>query len=1276
MQFFKRLELHGFKSFANKTTIDFLPGVTVIVGPNGCGKSNVFDSIRWVLGEQSAKSMRGSRMGDVIFNGSGSLKALGMARVNLVLNNDKRTVPIDFDEVAISRRLFRTGESEYMLNNSNCRLKDLVQLFMDTGIGTNSYSVMEQGKVDQIINSKPLERRALFDEAAGISKYKVKKDEALHKLARTDEDLLRLNDVINEVRRQANSLKRQASKAERYKRLSAELRTLEMEMLVRRYYTFRDSTSHTEALFQELSAKVTALRTELNQIGEVELESRTKAEELQQALEVTQELHFEVNRDLQQTMGQIALFEQRQATSEERRQGLFAQINDFDQQTKAIDETLQQLDLEITTRTATLGELRESYAEKKAHFDTLKSDSDSTATEMASLRQNINTVTRQRMEKDNEARLARVMETKIADELGKGDAEHELLREQVEALTAERNERKATAEQNEQVLGSLRTELQTTREGLKKCDSEFSASQGELETARRNAQLCRSRHDALVELQDNFEGYFRGVKEVMLASKSGRLRGILGVVSTLIEANKDHELAIETALGGQAQDVIVETAENGKAAIRLLKESKVGRATFLPLDLLEAREASERLKSIAREPGVIGIASRLVKFSPKIAVAVEHLLGGTIVVQNLDVAVGLERRGYRAKFVTLEGEMVTSSGAMTGGFVKAAGLLHRTREVKELAQALEKLRATEQQLTTRVVSLKDQLAQLRDTYEKLARQTNSQEVEAARSRKDFEMVEHKLSEKLSQMYKVESRRAEMEKEIATHREIQDKSVVLLEELSQKLSELEAQLAEVEAKASAKQYEVAEFTRELNELKVSISTGEERLASLRERLADSQRQKARLASVQADRQREIEQLEKQQETSLGEVTKLKEELEKLRARQQEINSQISEENKQKEVLHGDLRKLSERGQMLQRDLNEAQNNLHEVEIRRTEYATQLNNIALQAQEKFSMELEEVIGQVRAEMEAQMAPGGAQEEETKGEAQPAATEARKEGEGGEEQAAQGEGAPGEAQQVQAEGEEQPEAEAQEEQAPVQVLSEQEFLELLRSPEQLAGRIGELRSSIESLGPVHVGAIDEYNELNARHEFLVAQDKDLVAAKTQLTETIQKIDETTRDLFTKAFAEIRHNFEQVYRRLFGGGRADLVLTEENGVLNSGIDIIAQPPGKKPQHISLLSGGEKALTAIALLFAIFMRKPSPFCILDEIDAPLDDKNIERFKDMVREFTDTTQFIIITHNKTTMALANTIYGVTMQELGVSRVVSLRLDEYEKSDLAREVAMA
>jgi chromosome segregation protein len=1231
MQFFKRLELQGFKSFANKTAVDFLPGITVIVGPNGSGKSNIFDAIRWVLGEQSAKSLRGARMGDVIFNGSASFKATGLAKVELVLNNAARHLPIDFDEVSIARHLYRTGESEYWLNRTACRLKDIAALLMDTGVGTDSYSVLEQGRVDAIINARPLERRLLFDEAAGISRYKSRKEEALAKLARTDESLVRLADIIAELRRQANSLKRQASKAERYKRFTAELVLLEKELLARQYRALSQEMEAAQATTAALRERVESLRATLTALEEEHEETQRKSESIHVEFEQVQAESFAVGNRLTETQGQIAVLEQRIADAQARSEGLVAEMARLRERLERLESELATLRQEKETHRDVFAQLDEEYRARKAGHDALKAQCDAAGLEVVELRKRLADLQARKAALESQRQVAHAMEAKLRAELAQCEADDQAMAQQIEALTIERDERQAAMEEALQLLAALKADQAATGEQLVAREKELQALRSALATLERDEQVCRSRHDALVELQENFDGYYGGVREVMLRAKAGELRGVVGAVSTLLEAADAHELAIEVALGAQAQDVVVETAEDAKAAIEWLKKSGRGRATFLPLDLIEPREAPPRWDEMRRRPGVVGLASELVRYDARLERAVSYLLGGVVVCRDLDTAVELKRQGFRARFVTLEGELVVPQGAMTGGSVKSQGLLHRTGEIRKLGEQLRHIQERRRETAARTEEVGRSLAELREVYEKLVRSANQQEIDAAHTRKDFEVVDQKLREKQAGAEALGRRRSEIEAEMARHRDAQESAVAEAASVAQELREIEQRLGTIEVQTSTHQQELAAQARELNDLVVRMSTARERLKSLEDKIESQERERLRLMEEETRRRTELEQQRDEEQQARDRIAALQAAMEELRQRQRDLSQRLTLETSRRETVALDLRKLGERAQEVRRDLNEAENAYHEEELRCTQLGERLRHYEQQAQEKFHISLEDLVAQLGEQWKATA-------EEI---ARPALVEADDENNG------QG-AAPGGAD-----------------------------VPLASTPaEEIAQRITALREKIESLGPVHVGAIDEYLDLTSRYEFLTREEKDLQTAKAQLTEVIRNIDETTTQMFVESFERIRTNFQEMFRRLFGGGRADLLLTEEEGVLDCGIDIIAQPPGKKPTHISLLSGGEKALTAIALLFGIFVHKPSPVCILDEIDAPLDDKNIERFKGLVREFSSQTQFIIITHNKQTMALANTIYGVTMEEEGVSRIVSLRLDEYDDSELAREMALA
>jgi chromosome segregation protein len=1251
MRFFKRLEIQGFKSFANRTVIDFHTGVTVVVGPNGCGKSNVFDSIRWVLGEQSARSLRGSKMGDVLFNGSAAARPAAFSKVTLVLDNSQRHLPIDFDEVAIGRRLYRNGDSEYVLNGQVARLRDIAALLLDTGIGTDGYSVMEQGRVDAIINSRPLERRALFDEAAGIAKYKARKEEALNKLRRTEEDMLRVADLLGEVRSQTNRLQRQAQKAARARMLSEEQDLMERQLLARKWFQACLAGQAGEEAWVALGQRVERLRGELEQVQADEKTAQEAVEQAQRAFEQGQDDQGEIGLLVQELRGRLDVIEERIAGWNQRMEVLQREADAHAMERMAIVAADTGAEDQRRAHSIQMQELKTQLEQAQADFEQLRLSGDSSAQKVAALRTQANELSRLVMEATNRARTAELMADRAATERDLARMEFRELEDQKDTQGHNLRELEEAFKTTENARNEARESRKQIREKLHSLEQKLKEATARYEKVRRQRQDSATRHQALERLQDSHEGYFRGVKDVMLSAQAGRLSGIVGVAATLMEAKPDHEVAIETALGGQAQDIVVKTAEDGKAAIRFLKESKVGRATFLPLDLLDPREVPQALKNQVRgQMGVIGWAVDLVRYSAEVRLAIQYLLGGVLVVDQIDTAIRLQRQGVRTRLVTLDGELINPSGAMSGGSAKAAGLLPRTREIRELAEQLQQLRAEEERLSQQGQAMVQDHQQAKLDTEAAAQAEQEAEIKLAQVAKDLEVARRQAEDIEQRLERSQARAKTLAAEVDQHRERATTAQAEADSHQEKLSGLEAQLEEVAGQATEQQGAIDEAGKKLRDLELAVSAGAERARTLEERAANAQKDLARLEAAAKNRQGEVDKLQADLTGARENHQALLHQYEEAQEKARKLADSLVWDGQKREAAHLDLRRVHERIQALMRDYNQARNELHELEVRKAETGVQQEAIRLQVQERFQSEMDPFLRQALGDLEKGLTLGR-KRVQLDDEVIDLETLA-------------------ETMEMGAAGESSPEGDAQNQNLPPLPLPV-EALKLFPPMEQISQRLGEIRRSLDSLGAVHSGAIEEWREARQRLVFLTNQEKDLREAKEHLSETIAKLDEASRELFLKAFTDIRDHFAQVFRRLFGGGRADLLLTEESGVLESGIDVVAMPPGKKLQHISLLSGGEKALTAVALLLAIFLHKPSPFCILDEIDAPLDDKNVERFKEVVREFSKTTQFIIITHNKQTMALADSLYGVTMQEQGVSRVVSVRLDQVDGSGRVR-----
>jgi chromosome segregation protein len=1191
--FFKRLEMVGFKSFAPKTAIEFLPGITVFVGPNGCGKSNIFDAVRWALGEQRARSLRGHKMGDVIFSGSASYKAQSMASVTLVINNEDRRLPIDFSEIQVMRRLFKVGEeqyeSDYLLNRTSCRLREITDLFMDTGVGTDSYSIMEQGQVDFIINARPAERRFLFDEAVGISKYRTRRDEALRKLERTEADLLRLNDILSELKTRLRSLKIQANRAERYKQLVAEMRQLERNLLLIGYKELLAQKQAVDEQFNALSDALQAVAAQMARLEQALLDKQVELDRLEHDLQAAHVRRLELNTELERAQSHRAVLRERIETTEAQMRRDEAQIAELRRAREQIVERRDRVADQIGEVTGELARLDGEYQSRREQFDDLLRSQTDARERLAQLREKTRLAVEEKTHRENERRIASLMKEQAEENLTQARA-------QLEQATARRT---GFAEQ----LQRLEDDRATQQEALRALEADI--ARHEVLQRERTEQLrfleqektatvgtrheAESRRQALRSLQENYEGYFRGVREVMEAAGRAELRGIVGIVANLLESRPEDELAIETALAGQLQDIVTEDESAAMASIELLRRGQLGRATFLPLTRLVPPPTPETLAQLVGRPGVVGIGSELVRCEPRLRPVAQLLLGRTVIVENSETARGLRDEGIRARCVTRDGTIFAADGAVTGGHVRSSGLLGREREIRELTEQVQRL---VQDLASLEIRIGEQAATMEAgaaEREILAGQANAArnalaqiEGDLRRAAEDNALALHAVEQADREVERLVQKIEDYETTLEEHRRALDESLA-------HAAQLESQLAETEQARESHDQQITLLQDALAQMMAQVSAARERLESAQRRLAELNEEIARCDDQIRRHAEQLDSLSRALDQACAEIERAKQQTEELAAALAEHDQVLAARTNDRDAASVEIQRLQHEVHALHRQRNEQQSELHEIDRRRAQCEVQIRNLDEQAQEKFR-------------------------------------------------------------------------------APVEQLA-REAGPIEAPREQLVGEIAALRGRIESMGEVNVIAIEEHRQLSERFEFLERQRLDLEEAKTALRKTIQTIDVTSTEMFTKGMAQIRERFHETFRRLFGGGRADLILTEPDDLLNSGIEIVAQPPGKQPQSITLLSGGEKAMTAIALLFGIFLFRPSPFCVLDEIDAPLDDANIERFKNMVAEFSKDVQFIIITHNKQTMALADTLYGVTMEEAGVSRIVSVRFDQVEQTAL-------
>ena len=1271
--FFRRMSLHGFKSFANRTEIPLQPGITIVVGPNGCGKSNVFDSIQWALGEQRAKTLRGARMGDVIFAGSSTEKAATLCEVSLQVCNEAGHLPVDATELEITRRLYRSGESEYLINDQPCRLKDIQQLIMGTGLGQNSYAIMQQGRMDAIINTRPSERRYLIEEAAGISKYKAQKEEALRRLERTDEDLTRLTDLVNEIKRNAGKLRKQAERAREYKEIAARLRTYEMVLMARRFDDIVREREEAESEYVDLEERLGSLDARINQLQSMGDASRDEMAELVALLEAAQESQRELQKERLETEGRERVLTERLTQIAQRRERLTIELETLSGQSSGHQTEIAAQEEEMRKLRIAIREEELTLDRRTAVLQGLKEGATDQEQELANLRESLGTMQADRGQLEGEIRYARQMLESLESRVTNGDDRLKELAagaaEATDKLEEARQAAYAVRDQYEQVTNKLAEK----RDMLGKADARQKDLKGRHTETMNALRDARSRLGALQQLQENYEGFMKGVREVMRQADDGKLGGVVGVVANLVRPKERCERAIEVALGGSVQNIVVETAQDGKECINFLKRRDFGRATFLPIETIQGRSNNREFAPVMRMQGVVGWATDLVEFDPHIRPVVENLLGNTIVVEHLDVALLLERKGLRTKYVTLDGDLLNPTGAMTGGSYKASGLLSREGEISQLTEVSESLARQLVDLDADIDRLESSVAGYRQAIQQLSDESTRLQIALANSVKDAQTLEERARE-LQQRH--ETFREEYEGAADERQAFEDQiriNTEALRDLDTQIRNLQRRAEELSRQQGSRSQMINDTAAAIQELRVGIAQKRERLSGCERAIERLREESTRQAGTLESRETELAKLDAEEKIAHEEIQQLQNRLAELVARHEALSAEVKAQSQDRQEKVDALQRLIEEQRTAERERNILQNDLHDADMRRTQKDMQLESLQSQAREKFETDLSDVFASLEAELEALATSRNAVPIEGSA-IVPVVSEAN------------GQNAPSGGARVidvhfdaddhshNADSPAQPTAATKAE------ASDMEHDERMRARwlehplaqlplESLQDEASNMRRRLEALGPVNMMAIEEYDRIEERLDFMTGQQKDLVSARDTILRTIQKIDETTATMFRECFDTVREYFINNFRTLFGGGKADLVLTDPENLLETGIDIVAQPPGKKPQTITLLSGGERCLTAIGLMFALFQWKPSPFCVLDEIDAPLDDANVERFKAMIREFAHSTQFLIITHNKLTMELADTIFGITMQEPGISSVVSVRFEDVDASGL-------
>lgn len=1173
----KRLEIVGFKSFADKVTLEFPQRITGVVGPNGCGKSNIVDAIRWGMGEQSAKNLRGKHMEDIIFNGSQNRKPVGMAEVSLVFSTEDGQIPakyLNFSEIQVTRRLYRDGESDYFLNKTPCRLLDIAELFMDTGVGAKAYSIIEQGKIGTILHAKPEDRRFLIEEAAGVTKYKARKQVALRKIDHTRQNLIRLGDIIAEIRRQVNSLQRQAKKAERFRYFRDELKEIEQFFSSRKWAGLASERLRITAEQDALNSRVAVVSAELES-GELRVEERRiSLMEEEQGVTTAQEESFQIKGTVQALENRLEFQRKELAALEGRTVRLEEELIGLERQTAEAARELAGLETHRGEYDSDLEADESRLAEGEAHLEELTRTELDLSRRLEETRKELFGILSEIAQLNNVQSGATRRLEGLAERFDRHHRENVQLRERLVEVFG----RSAGLEKDLAGQQCARIELVTAAEEAREREAvlkrRFTETEQELHRQRNTLTARKSRLQSLRELEASLSGYGQGVKTILLSERfKGRFTGLL---ADMVETTEQYETALESALGERLQFLVASNSEDARDAIEFLREGRGGRGSFI---------TGRPWQTTAQEvPADLPLLSSLVAVAPGRDELVEPLLDGVYLAGNLEEAIQRGRTYPACTFVTRQGDLVARGGLVSGGSPETAGpgIISKKREIRELSREVADLAAA--------------ITSLEEERERYRRETGETEEEVRELRQEIHQTELRLVNLQKDLQRAREEQHRVEERLAV-RQMED------DQLSEERSALEQELADSGLGRAEREERKQVIELRVEEFRAALEAKKGELAQTRDLVTGL---KVKAAS-----------LKEKQEANRRAVKRLEELLRDLESRMSGHRRQMNEGEGERVRL--DL-EIVENDRQLKRYL---------VESATVEARFSAAREAYQAHAEVLREDEQVVRGLRSSCEDLRRTAAA--------CSVALSEIS----------------------LQMEHLEQSLAERYR-------IDLQEILPLFQDREwdveETRQRQMELQRQVDEMGEVNLTAIEEHRELEERFNFLSSQKADLEESLNGLQQAIQKINRTTRKRFFETFQLVNAKFQEVFPRLFCGGRAELRLTDEEDLLETGIEIIVQPPGKKLQNVTLLSGGEKALTALALIFAIFLIKPSPFCLLDEVDAPLDDANIGRFNEMVREMSAISQFIVITHNKGTMAVADTLYGITMEEPGMSKIVSVKLN--------------
>ena len=1179
--YLKRLELQGFKSFADKTILEFMPGITTVIGPNGSGKSNISDAIRWVLGEQSIKSLRGAKSEDIIFAGTQNRKSLGFAEASLVFDNNDGKLSIEYSEVTVTRRIYRTGETGYFINKTPCRLKDILELFMDTGIGKDGYSIIGQGKIDEILSNKSEDRRHIFEEAAGIVKYRSRKEDSEKKLERAKLNLLRINDILSEIENNIEPLKIQSEKAKKFLSLREELKGIEVGLFL-----------YNIDLYKERLEKITADEEIMNSTYESEENSqKLKNEEknnlkleinnLIEEIEKMQNIGFESTNQIEKINSNINVSEERINNIKENNIRYETEINELNEKIEELKEEEKQKIAKKENLYSNKEKFEKELKEKEEELSKLTTKLSSKQLEIENKKRIIEENTDNKYEMQNEINTQDVKVDSIIKNVKSKTEELELTISELDQSRLKKSEIEQNFLDIENKRNKIKNDLSEIENKKIEADNKIKTFELQINQLGQEIRIKESRLKFLEETEKEKEGYTKSVKSLLKSAEANKelKKGLHDVVANLINVKKEYEIAIEMALGASLQNVVTETEQDAKNLIEYLRKNNLGRVTFLPISAVNGKKLEKAHLNIK---GVIGIASDLVEYNNKYDGIFKNLLGRTVIVEDMEAGIAVAKKNsYSFRIVTLKGDIINSSGAMTGGSVqtKTVNILGRSREIEALKEELKglniKIKNKEEEKEKYIDSIEDLL----ETIESL--ETNLQEIdiEYATQKQKVELIVENVDKLVNRMDKTKQEIENLNKQKIEITEHKKQLIESLENLEEEIQKLNLEVEEFVRLNKDDQTYIDNLNMDITNLKISVSSFEESEMSIDE---ITERIKIDIKNNTLSLEMKKEQIEKN-----------KQEEESLKAKIEELQNDII---KIKENVKNSGSKIEE----LKNEKNEKNTYLEKIEKDIEEQFTKLQDIKEQLvkidikKNKTSQDLEDVVNKLWEEYELTPNNAGGFTKTTD-----------------------------------------------------QAKTQKE--------------VNYLRTQIRDLGSINIDSIKEYQILKERYDFMCEQRLDLENSMSKLRNVISEMINIMKTQFKDKFKLINKNFNEVFTELFGGGKAELILENEEDVLNCGIDIRVQPPGKKLQNMTLLSGGEKAFTAIAILFAILKINPAPFCVLDEIEAALDDVNVNRYAEYLKKFATYTQFLVITHRKGTMEAADTVYGITMEENGISKLLSMKL---------------